>query len=113
MTLLLLNRLSTDFEKGEMIAKGLTMLVFNFIQFLTDLTYVERMKAINFINSWPALWLWMHYWNDRLIQAEIDTVYTFRKARLDLHFSLEDQPGKLVWEKHGNQAVYRRLHRLA
>ncbi|MCF6237675.1 MAG: NFACT RNA binding domain-containing protein [Candidatus Marinimicrobia bacterium] len=47
----------------------------------------------------------MHYCSDRLHQTRINAVYTFRKARLDLHFSLPDQTFKLAWEKHGNQAM--------
>ncbi|MEA3288475.1 MAG: NFACT RNA binding domain-containing protein [Candidatus Marinimicrobia bacterium] len=63
------------------------------------------MKAANFIKSWPALWLWMHYWDEHLKGAQLDIAYTFRKARLDIHFSNAPQVTKLGWEKQGNQAI--------
>ncbi len=63
------------------------------------------MDARKFISSWPALWLWMNYLDKHLVGAQIDTIYTFRKARLDLHFTKEDQSYKLSWEKQGNQAI--------
>lgn len=70
-----------------------------------EITYVDGMKAENFVKSWSALWLWMHELNKCLLESKVEHIYTFRKARLDIHFSCSDLPYKLSWEKRGNQAL--------
>lgn len=63
------------------------------------------MDAQKFIRSWPALWLWMNFLEKELVGAQLDKAYTFRKGRLDLHFTRAAQSFKLSWEKQGNQAI--------
>lgn len=59
----------------------------------------------NFIRSWPAFWLWLKHLDQKLIGSHIQTAYTFRKSRLDIHFINGDQGYRLSWEKQGNQAL--------
>ncbi len=51
------------------------------------------------------MWLWMQHLDEALKGATLHMAYTFRKARLDLHFSKDQQDIQLSWEKQGNQAL--------
>jgi len=47
----------------------------------------------------------MGYLSKYLSGSHIDAIYTFRKGRLDIHFSKEEQAYRLSWEKQGNEAL--------
>ncbi len=68
-------------------------------------TYVECMDAQKFTKSWPALWLWMQYLDSALQGTHVDLAFTFRKARVDIHFIGGNNSLGLTWEKLGNQAL--------
>ncbi|NQV16885.1 DUF814 domain-containing protein [bacterium] len=63
------------------------------------------MDSQKFIRSWPALWLWMHHLSEALAGTELSAAYTFRKGRLDMHFTSQKASRRLSWEKQGNQAL--------
>jgi len=63
------------------------------------------MDPLQFIRSWPALWLWMHELNEGLTGAALMEAYTFRKGRLDLQFQQGESLTHLSWEKQGNQVL--------
>jgi len=63
------------------------------------------MESQKFIRSWPALWLWLKYLTPYLQGSVVETSYTFRKARLDIHFIKVDSCYRLSWEKQGNGAL--------
>jgi len=61
------------------------------------------MEPRNFIRTWSALWLWMHYLNDQLYDREAGLIYTYRKGRVDIQFLQGADIFLLSWEKKGTQ----------